>query len=134
VVGLDISLEMLGRARARLAGAPRAHPLVADMRRFALRRRFDLIAAPNDPFSHLTRAADRRAALRRAAAHLAPGGRLVIEGLHRPAMAAPSPRALAPDLTVEESWRSAGRPRLWHARYRYRWPGGETIANFRARA
>jgi SAM-dependent methyltransferase len=140
VVGVDISLEMLAAARARLAGS-QAHLLAADMRRLAFRRRFDLIAAPNDPFSHLTTAAGRREALRGVASHLAPGGRFVVEGLYRRPAAPtdPSERFRSVDGTFEigERWQPAGPKDVWRARYTYRrWDAaGEAVtATFVARA
>lgn len=82
-VALDLNLEMLRRAGAELARRG-AHRVVADMRSFELATRFDLIVAPNDPFSHLREAADRDRALRQAARHLGPGGRLVLDTLWLP--------------------------------------------------
>lgn len=82
-VALDLNLEMLRRAGPGLARRG-AHRVVADMRSFELAEEFELIVAPNDPFSHLRKASDRDRALRQAARHLAPGGRLVLDTLWLP--------------------------------------------------
>src|SRR6185503_9649320 len=77
VVALDLSPDMLARARAALAGLANVRLLRADMRALPLRGAFDLVVAANDPFSHLTAAADRQRALAAAADLLAPDGALV---------------------------------------------------------
>lgn len=142
VVGLDISVEMLRRASRRLARLPAAALVAADMRRFAFSRRFDLIAAGSDPFTHLTTLAGRRAALRASARHLTPGGHLVIDGLYRPERRPFEKQrrvGLAHgSLSIRESWEPAGRD-LWSVRYRYRRRDGGTRgegvdAGFLARA
>jgi len=141
-VGADLSLEMLARARARSgAGGPKF--VAADARRPVARGAFDLIVAPGDPVSHATSLQDRRAILRAAAAALAPGGRLVIEGLYRRGdrIAMPVRRVRHPEgvLVIEESWYPLAVRDLWHARYLYRDKlrgGGEktAAASFVARA
>src|SRR5512143_2293750 len=83
-VGVDLSIRMLHRARARLRRARRkARLLAADVRRLALTCRFDLVLAPGAPLSHWTRARDREAALRAVARHLTKDGRFVLDGLYR---------------------------------------------------
>jgi SAM-dependent methyltransferase len=79
VVALDLSLDLLARARGRLAGRRNVALIGADMRRVALRREFDLVVAVDDPFVHLIDGADRDQALRAAALQLAPGGRLILD-------------------------------------------------------
>ena len=86
-VGLDIDPVML--ARARRHGA--RHLVRADMRRFALARRFDLVAIPYNTLQLLEHdpglgpgqrgepGHGMLACLRSAAAHLAPGGALALE-------------------------------------------------------
>jgi hypothetical protein len=64
------------------------------MRHLELGARFDLIVAVDDPFVHLTGDEDRQSAFRTAAAHLAPGGRFLLDA----AWMSPSRR------------RAAGRP------------------------
>jgi len=128
-VGIDVCLEMLARASAAAAsgaGVPRDRSLfvAADMRRPPFRGVFDLVVAPSDPFSHLTRLADRRRALAAVAGLLAPGGRFVLEGLYRRRVAMESParrvRHVGGVLFIEEAWFPIGVHELWHARYRYR--------------
>lgn len=145
-VGLDLNLEMLRRARRRLASHPQVRLLAADMRTFALNARFDLAAAANDPFSHLRTDRDRDRALERVARHLADGGRFVLDGL----WLTPAQRqeaASADGRTVERrSPAAGGRPALvtrsrWHCdpetrrctiRYEYR-QGERVVARTRFR-
>jgi SAM-dependent methyltransferase len=142
-IGIDISLEMLARARRRLEPASRTHFVTADMRRPPFKGGFDLIIAASDPLSHLTSAADRRQALRAVAEQLSPRGHFVLEGLYRSRKIFEPPtrriRHAAGVLSISESWRPIGARQLWDVRYRYhdrRDEGEETIveASFVARA
>jgi SAM-dependent methyltransferase len=142
-IGIDISLEMLARARRRLEPGSRARFVAADMRRVAFAGGFDLIIAASDPFSHLTSSADRRQALRAVAEQLSGHGHFVLEGLYRSRRIFEPPerriRHAAGVLSISESWRPIGARQLWNARYRYRdrrGEGEETIveASFVARA
>jgi len=72
VVGIDSSPTLIGMCRARF---PDAEWIVADMREFALGRRFDGIVAW-DSFFHLDRS-DQRAMFARFAAHARPGAPLL---------------------------------------------------------
>ena len=81
VVAVDLSGAMLARARARLAGRTNVFLHRADIRTLHLREGFDLVAAANDPFCHLTRDADRSAAVDVVVRHLAPSGRFVLDAL-----------------------------------------------------
>jgi SAM-dependent methyltransferase len=148
VVAIDLSPEMLQQAAARLerqstsrsvsstsqpvastsrsvshGAAADLFPvelIVADMRSLDLGRRFDLIVAPNDPFSHITRQRERQTALRAIAHHLLPGGRLVIEGLYRPERRRiVVPERLANGISVRELWEPFGAHDRWRARYSY---------------
>jgi SAM-dependent methyltransferase len=140
VVALDLSIEMLQHASARLAARSmsalsEAKLVVADMRRFAFARRFDLILAPNDPFSHLTRNRERQIALRAIARHLAPGGRLVIDGLYRPERKRVDvPERSIGSSSVRESWVPVGRDNCWRARYFYQRGERHEEAQFVARS
>ena len=134
-VGVDLSLEMLARARAR-SGPAGPSFVVADARRPIARGAFDLVVAPGDPISHATSRRERHAILRAAAAALTPGGRLVVEGLyrrrHQVAMPVRRVRHAEGVLTIEEAWFPVGVADLWHARYRYRErlrAGGERTAS-----
>ncbi len=121
-VGLDVSLEMLSAARSRVGR--RALFVAADARHTAFGPAFDLIVAPGDPISHMTRLADRKQTLRAVARQLAPGGVFVLEGLYRRrARTAPARRRIGYDggvLSIEEAWSPIGIRDLWHARYGYR--------------
>lgn len=80
LTGLDRSSEMLARARAKAAAAGAAAEFVAaDMRAFDLGRPFDLILLPVNSVCHLLTRPDVEACLRCVRAHLAPGGRFVVD-------------------------------------------------------
>jgi len=79
VVGLDISAEMLRRARERLAGGPRVELVQGDMRTFQLPHEFSLIIMPYCTFMYATSDAERRAVFERCYRHLAPGGVLAFD-------------------------------------------------------
>src|SRR3954453_5285505 len=79
VVAVELAPEMIAVARRRLAGASNAAFILADMREIELRVRFDLVAAVDDPFVHLTADEDRDKAFATAARHLAPGGRFLLD-------------------------------------------------------
>jgi len=139
-VGVDISFEMLSRASERLA-AVGGHLVGGDMRELPFERGFDLVLAPSDPFSHLISTADRRAALREVARVLAPGGRFILDALHRTGRRFERSRRIALSdgrLTIQESWRRLPGKDLWNARYCYRRRNGdragEVEAEFTARA
>jgi SAM-dependent methyltransferase len=140
VVALDLSVEMLRHASTRLAARSRATLftptlVVADMRGFAFSRRFDLILAPNDPFSHLTLDWERQATLRAIARHLAPGGRLVIEGLYRPERKRVDvPERRVGTVSVRESWIPMAREHCWRACYFYQRGEKHMAAQFVARS
>lgn len=80
-VGIDRSAAMLAQAHRLLATAPPGQVELrqADMRSFALGRRFGLVFAALNTFMHLETQADQLATLRGAAHHLAPDGRLVLD-------------------------------------------------------
>lgn len=82
VTGLDNSPAMLDVARKRVAEARlgrRASLVLADMRRFALGRSFDLAIVPLGSFHHLASAKDQRSALASIAEHMLAGGLLVLD-------------------------------------------------------
>ncbi len=83
VIGLDNSEAMLARARDRLARRPdlagRVKLLDADVTELQIDARFGLAIWAYNGFMHLTEPARQRAALRRIAAHLLPGARLIID-------------------------------------------------------
>ena len=122
-VGIDISLPMLARAQSRKRPPSRARFVAADIRQFSFARKFDLVVAPGDPFSHLTSLRDRRRALRGVARHLSARGRFVLEGLYRQRFQTESrPRRIrhgARVLRIDEAWYPIGIEDRWDARYRY---------------
>ena len=75
VVGLDLDAEML----AAVPPHPRLLVLRGDMRRFALARRFDVVAIAYNGLQLLLDDADRLACLRCARDHLAPAGVVALE-------------------------------------------------------
>jgi SAM-dependent methyltransferase len=75
VVAMDIEPALLA-ALAHRAGDLPVEPVVADARRFELTRRFSLIVVPMQTLQLLEGAPGRAAFLRRALAHLQPGGLL----------------------------------------------------------
>jgi SAM-dependent methyltransferase len=77
VVGLDLSEEMLAVASGRCPGLALVQ---ADMRDFDLQRRFDAVVCLFSGIGYLTEEADLRRAIATMAAHLEPGGVLMIEG------------------------------------------------------
>lgn len=79
VVAVDLSREMLQRARAVLEGAGNVHLLLADIRQLALDATFDLAVAANDPFTHLPTDEERARAVRGVARHLRPEGLFVLD-------------------------------------------------------
>jgi trans-aconitate methyltransferase len=76
VVGLDVDASMLAVAQRR---EPSLCLMRADMRRFALHRRFDLVVAAYNCLQLLLTDGDRRACVQAAARHLAPSGVLAVE-------------------------------------------------------
>jgi len=82
VTGVDSSPAMLALARRRLALrksiAGRITLLEEDFLRIRLAKTFPLIVLPFNTFAHMTAPQDARAALETFAAHLSPGGRVVL--------------------------------------------------------
>jgi SAM-dependent methyltransferase len=96
LVGIDVVPSMLARARTRIAELPRAaraHVTLvhADMRRLALARRFPLVIAPFNAFTHLYTRRDLELTLAGCLRHLRSGGHLVFD------VAMPDLRALTQD-------------------------------------
>ena len=120
---VDLLIEMLRCASRR---ATRAHFVVADLREFAFASPFDLVVLADDPMAHLTLPHERMKVMERIADHLAPDGRVVLEGLYRP----PEKPPLVPPrdifgageklVAVDECWEPAGENALWNVTYRYK--------------
>jgi SAM-dependent methyltransferase len=82
LVAVDLSAEMLERARQSLAPLPsNVHLVLADMRELRFACTFDLILAANDPFAHLTTGRERDRVLRRVARHLRPRGLFILDAV-----------------------------------------------------
>ena len=138
VVAVDLSLDMLQRARRRLAGARNVVLVLADMRDAAFDARFDLVVSA-DADGHLLTDDDRARTLAQVARHLAPGGRFVLDAFWlspKAAAAAAAGRYVreraarrggAP-LRVREVWRCDPRTRRCTVRYEYRLRGRAPIA------
>lgn len=95
IEGVDLYAPMLERLRAKAAAlglAPRVHP--ADMRRFALPRRYALIIIPFNSFVHCLTTADQLGCLRACREHLDPGGRLVFNTISPHRVSAPGPEGV----------------------------------------
>ncbi|HEY8181781.1 MAG TPA: class I SAM-dependent methyltransferase [Thermoanaerobaculia bacterium] len=112
VTGVDLLIEMLARAKRRV---PEADFVVADVRTFAFSSRFDLIVLADDPMAHVVSTEERAHVIQRIAEHLAPDGRVVLEGLYRPQRRRTTKAA---KFTLDESWEPAGDS-TWNATYRY---------------
>jgi SAM-dependent methyltransferase len=110
VVAFDLVPELIAAARRRLAGFAHVELFVADMRSLRLAGRFDLVVAVDDPFAHLLLDGERDRALRAAAAHLAPGGRLILDA----AWLSPQSRELAtrPQGLAIDRFRGGGASQL----------------------
>lgn len=84
VVGVDLSMPMLGAAEQRRASlspevASRLTFIEGDMTSLALGRQFPLVITPSRVFQFALTSESQRAALRSLKAHLQPGGRLVLD-------------------------------------------------------
>lgn len=84
IVGLDRSAAMLREARCKAGTRRDVDWILADMRSFALRRRFGLIVIPFRSFMHLLTCDDQRAVLRCVHDHLEAGGVLALNIFNRP--------------------------------------------------
>jgi SAM-dependent methyltransferase len=130
VIAVDLLVEMLRRVPRR---APDAALVVADLRCFAFAALFDLVVLADDPLAHVTSTGERTKAVRLIAEHLAPEGRLVIEGLYRPQrkpLLIPAREIQGEGgerFTVEEVWTPATGGSTWKAAYRY--TGGSSVVD-----
>lgn len=87
ITGIDSSVMMLDRCRARIAAEPeevqeRISLHESDIREFDLGQTFSLATIPFRPFQHLLTIDDQMAALRSIHKHLKPGGRLIFDAFH----------------------------------------------------
>lgn len=81
VAGVDASPNMLAVARRRL---PDLELVEADMRTFDLGRTFDAVTCLFSSIGYMTEDGDLDRAVTRMAAHVAPGGVLIVDGWLRP--------------------------------------------------
>src|SRR5215208_5974965 len=107
VVGLDASPHMLTRTREKLQSAGfgdagRVRLIQGDMRAFELDELFDLAVIAAKSFAYLVTRADQQRALAATAAHLRPGGLLVLDLLHpSPTWLLEPPGSLRQDLVEQ---------------------------------
>ncbi len=81
VAGVDLNAELLAIAQERLPDVPFTE---ADMRTFDLGRTFDAVTCLFSSVGYLRDEADLAEAIARMAAHLGPGGVLIVDGWVRP--------------------------------------------------
>jgi SAM-dependent methyltransferase len=81
VAGVDLDDGLLAIARERLPDVSLAH---GDMRTFDLGRTFDAVTCLSSSVGYLRNDVELAAAVGRMAAHLAPGGVLIVDGWVRP--------------------------------------------------
>jgi len=81
VTGIDLSESMLASAAAK---APHVSLQTADMRTFDLGRRFDAVVSIDSGIGYLADQKELNAAVAAMAAHLEPGGVLMVEGWYEP--------------------------------------------------
>lgn len=98
VTGVDRSEGMLEQARAN---APGCCFLAGDIRQLSLGRRFDAVISLFHVMSYQTADADLGAALARASAHLAPGGLLLFDFWHGPAVLKSPPEVRVKEMADE---------------------------------
>jgi SAM-dependent methyltransferase len=95
IEGVDLYAPMLAQLRAKAAAkglAPRVHQ--ADMRSFALPRRFSLVIIPFNGFVHCLTTADQVACLSRCREHLEAGARLVFNTIPPQLVSASGPEGV----------------------------------------
>jgi SAM-dependent methyltransferase len=142
VVSFDLTPEMVAVARRRFEDRPHVQVFVGDLREVRLAERFDLVAAVDDPFVHLTEDADRERAFSTVIEHLAPDGRFLLDAAWLP----PERRRKAEGggwaesqeaeggLTVRQTWSCEAGSRLCTTRFEYQVDGRlEAKASFPAR-
>ena len=95
VLGIDVSPEMIDRARLRLAASAQhtdeLHFEVGDLRTYRAHATFDAIISLFHVISYQTTDADLLSAFRTARAHVAPGGLFLFDAWYGPAVKADPP-------------------------------------------
>ncbi len=100
VEGVDVEPDMLAVARAKL---PDVVFTEGDMRTFDLGRTFDAVTCLFSSVGYMAEVGELRAAVARMAAHLAPGGVLVIDGWVRPDAWLPAGNVMAQAETDDDT-------------------------------
>ncbi len=99
VEGVDLSPAMLAVARTRLPGIPLRE---GDMRTLDLGKTFDAVTCLFSSIGYMTDPTELRAAIARLAAHVAPGGVLIIDGWVRPGQWRDNFRPDSPDVASDD--------------------------------
>ena len=99
VEGVDLSPAMLAVARTRLPGIPLRE---GDMRTLDLGKTFDAVTCLFSSIGYMTDPAEMRAAIARLAAHVAPGGVLIVDGWVRPGQWRDNFRPDSPDVASDD--------------------------------
>ncbi len=99
VEGVDLSSAMLAVARTRLPGIP-LHE--GDMRKLDLGKTFDAVTCLFSSIGYMTGPEEMQAAIARLAAHVAPGGVLIIDGWVRPGQWRDNFRPDQPDFASDD--------------------------------
>jgi len=138
VVAVDVSPDMLRRARRKFSPDGPVDLIRADVLHLPLRRAFDLAVAANGVFSHLLRDRERLRALRQLRDRLRPGGSVLVDAFwlsrrRRSECASPeghrrSRTLRGPNGPLEVLERRVCDPETarCRVRYRYRHPDGST--------
>lgn len=136
VVAVDLSPDMLRRARDRFGPTASVHLVRADVLHLPLGPAFDLVVAANGVFSHLLRGEQRLRALRQVRSRLQPGGTVLVDAFwlsreRRSACARPGgdrrSRSVGRGtdaLEVAEHWVCEPETARCRVRYRYRHADG----------
>ena len=99
VEGVDLSPAMLAVARPRLPGIPLRE---GDMRTLDLGRTFDAVTCLFSSIGYMTDPGEMRTAIARLAAHVAPGGVLIVDGWIRPGQWRDNFRPDSPDVASDD--------------------------------
>ncbi len=99
VEGVDLSPAMLAVARTRLPGIPLYE---GDMRTLDLGKTFDAVTCLFSSIGYMTDPAEMRGAIARLAAHVAPGGVLIVDGWVRPDRWLDNFRPDSPDVASDD--------------------------------
>ncbi len=99
VEGVDLSPAMLAVARTRLPGIPLRE---GDVRTLDLGKTFDAVTCLFSSIGYMTDPSQLRAAIARLAAHVAPGGVLIVDGWVRPGQWRDNYRPDSPDVASDD--------------------------------